>query len=152
MATLFSVFKKIITEDKTKYDSFYSSSKAEIIINENDIDNVFKSIYTIVFKLIYSIIIENIQKSSGNSSGWIIDSVIHHTLSVSKYNPFAASRYIKIPKELHHPSEGLINIQNINDNECFKRCLVRYFPKRITTSDRDFARKLDVKDKTSGQN
>ena len=24
------------------------------------------------------------------------------------------------PKELDHPKKGLINIQNIDDNECFK--------------------------------
>ena len=34
--------------------------------------------------------------------------------------------YIKLPKELVHPKNGLINIQNIDDNECFKWCLVKY--------------------------
>ena len=33
------------SENKTKYDNFYSNSKAEIIINKNDIDDVFQSIY-----------------------------------------------------------------------------------------------------------
>ena len=37
VATLVLVFKKIKSEDKTKYDNFYSSSKAEIMINESDI-------------------------------------------------------------------------------------------------------------------
>ena len=36
--------KNIESEDKKKYCNFYSSSKAEIIINKNDINNVFKSI------------------------------------------------------------------------------------------------------------
>ena len=45
MATLDLVFKKIESEVKRSYDSFYSSSKAEIIINEIDIDDAFKSIY-----------------------------------------------------------------------------------------------------------
>ena len=57
MATLVLVLKKIESEDKTKYDLFYSFSKAEIIINESDIDGVFESIYTTV--------ISNIQKSLG---------------------------------------------------------------------------------------
>ena len=39
--TLILVFKKMKSEDETKYDKFYSSSKAEIIINESDIDDVF---------------------------------------------------------------------------------------------------------------
>ena len=45
VATLILVFKKIESEDKTKSDDFYSSSKAEVIICESDIDDVFNSIY-----------------------------------------------------------------------------------------------------------
>ena len=108
------VFKKIQSKDKTKYDNFYSSSKAEIIINESDITNVFKSIYTTI--------ISNIQKYLRRGSGWIIDSVIDHNISISKYNPLAGSSYIKLPKELDDPRKALINIQNIDDNECFKWC------------------------------
>ena len=55
MKTLVLVFKKTESEEKTKYDTFYSNTKAEIIINESDIDDVFKSICTTI--------ISNIQKS-----------------------------------------------------------------------------------------
>ena len=55
MATLVLVFKKIENKDKTKYDDFYSSSKAEIIINESDIDNVFQSIFTTIYGLRHSV-------------------------------------------------------------------------------------------------
>ena len=79
--TLVLVFKKIESKDKTNYDTFYSSSKAEIIINENDTDDVLKSIYTKI--------IINKQKYLGKASSWISDSVIDHTISISKYNPFA---------------------------------------------------------------
>ena len=48
LSTLVLVFKKIESEYKTKYDNFYSNSKAEIIINDSDIDNVFESIYTTI--------------------------------------------------------------------------------------------------------
>ena len=41
VTTLVLVFKKIERKEKTKFDNFYSSSKAEIIINESDIDDVF---------------------------------------------------------------------------------------------------------------
>ena len=54
------------------------------------------------------------------SLSWIIDSVIDHAISISKYNPLAGSSYIKLPKESDHPRKGLINIQNTDDNECFK--------------------------------
>ena len=46
------MFKKIRSEDKTKYDHFYSSSKAETVTSERDIDDVFKSIYTTAIKSI----------------------------------------------------------------------------------------------------
>ena len=84
------MFKKVESEDKTKYDNFYSSSKAELIINESDIDDVFQSIYTKS--------ITNIQKSLGKISVWITDSVIHHTISISKYNALAGRNYINYLK------------------------------------------------------
>ena len=99
-------------------ENFYLSSKTELIINERDIDGAFQSIYTTI--------ITNMQESLGKSSGWIIDSINDHTISISKYNLLAGSSYIKLPEELDHPRKGLINIQNIDDNECFKLCLVRY--------------------------
>ena len=55
------VFKKIESEDKRKFDNFYSSSKAEIIINESEIDDMYKWIYTSV--------ITNIKKSLGKGPG-----------------------------------------------------------------------------------
>ena len=45
VTTLVLVLKKIESEVKTKYDTFYSRSKAETIINEKDIDDAFESIY-----------------------------------------------------------------------------------------------------------
>ena len=76
------------------------------------------------------------QKSLGKGSGWIVDSVIDYYISISNYNPLAGSGYIKLPKELHHPRKGLIHIQNINNNQCFKWCLVRY----LNPADRNPAR------------
>ena len=51
VTTLVLVFKKIESEDKAKHDTFYSSSKAEIIINKSDIDDLFQSIYTTVYQI-----------------------------------------------------------------------------------------------------
>ena len=107
-------------EQRTKYDTFYShSNNAEAIINESEIDDY-------VFKSIYTTIISNIQRFLGKGSGCFIDSVIDHNINISKYNLLAGSSYIKLPKELNHPRKGLIDIQNMNDNECFKWCIVRY--------------------------
>ena len=59
MTTLVLVFEKIENEDKTKYDTFYSHSKAEIIINEKVTDDVFQPICTT----------SNVQTSLGMGSG-----------------------------------------------------------------------------------
>ena len=73
-------------------------------------------------------------------------------LLVFQTTSLAGSRYIRLPKGLDHLQKRLINIQNIDDNECFKRCLVRYLnpadrnPAWITKADKDFAKKLDFKD------
>ena len=56
----------------------------------------------------------------------MIDSVIDHSISISKYNSLAGSSYIKLPNELDHPRKGLINIQSIDGNESFKGSVVRY--------------------------
>ena len=127
-----------------KFENFYSSSKVEIIINESVIYDVFQSIYTTI--------ITKIQKFLGKGSDWIIHSVIDHAISMLKYNPLPGSIYFKLQKRLDHPRKGLINIQNTDDNECFKWCLVRYLntadhnPRRFTKTDKDFARTLDFKD------
>ena len=67
-----------------------------------------------------------------------------HTISIPKYNFLAGSSYIKLLKELDHPRKGLIHVQNTDDNECFKWCLVRYLnpadhnPRRIIKADKKF--------------
>ena len=47
-------FRKIESDDETKYSSVYLSSKAETVINDSDVDDVFASFY--------STIMSNIQK------------------------------------------------------------------------------------------
>ena len=81
VTTLVLVFKKIESKDKTNYENFYASSNIERIINESDIENVLKPIYTTD--------IATVQKYLGKGSGWIIDSLIDHAISILKYNLLA---------------------------------------------------------------
>ena len=87
-------FKKIESDNETKYRTFYLNSKAEAIMNESYIDYVFESIF--------STIVSNIQKSLEKGSGWITDTVVNHTINISKYNLLSGRSYIKLPKELDH--------------------------------------------------
>ena len=58
---------------------------------------------------------------------------------------------MKLTKELDHPRKGLINIQNVDDNECFKWLLVGHLnptdldPPRLTKADKDFVKTLNFK-------
>ena len=76
--------------DATKFSTFHLKLKAETIINESNIHDVFESVYRTI--------ISNMQKSLGKGSCWIIDSVVNHTINVSKYNSLAGRSYIKLPK------------------------------------------------------
>ena len=80
----------------------WTNSKAETVINEKDIDDVFETIYILIMSNIYN--------SLGKGPAGIIDSVIDHNINISKYNPLAGSSYIILPKELKLPKKGLINI------------------------------------------
>ena len=82
--------KTLVLGLKTKYDTFYSHSKAETIINEGDIDYVFEPIYTTVTS--------NIQKSLGKCSSWITDSVIEHNIN-SWYQLFKITKRIRPSKK-----------------------------------------------------
>ena len=88
-------FEKIECDDKTRYDTLYSNSKAELIINYSEMDDAFESIYPAI--------ISDIQKSLGKDSGWIVDSGIDQVTNSSKYNPLPCSSYAKLPIELDHP-------------------------------------------------
>ena len=77
VATLVLMFTMVQSNDKILYSTFYLRSRAETITNEGDIGDVFESIYITI--------ISNIQKSLGQGSGWITDSVINHSINISKY-------------------------------------------------------------------
>ena len=51
--------------DETKFTTFYFNSKAQTIISESNIDDIFESIYITI--------ISNIQEYLGEGSDWIID-------------------------------------------------------------------------------
>ena len=84
------------------------NSEAETIINESDIDDIFKSVC--------STVISHIQKYLGWGSVWTIDFAIDDAIDILMHNPLAGSSYIKLPKGLHKRRKDLINVENIFDN------------------------------------
>ena len=73
---------------------------------------------------------------------------------IIKYNPLVVSSYIELAKELDHPRKGLVNLQNVDDNECFKQCLVKclnpahHRRARITKADKILPKSLALMIKT----
>ena len=67
-------------------------------MNESDIDDAFKQIY--------STITLNIKKYFGKDSSWIIHSDIDHAINISRQKPLSGSRYIKLLDELDCPEKG----------------------------------------------
>ena len=91
---------------------------------------------------------ERIAKWVTLGSGWIIDEVKNHYVSIVKYDPLSGSSYIPLPKNLRNSMKGLINIKN-EDDKCLLWNIVRYHnpvkhhAERITMKDREFAKTLD---------
>ena len=90
VTTLVIEFKNIENDNK----KVFWNSKAETIINESN--NTFKSIYVTYLK-----------KYIGKGSGWIINSLVSHTIKTSKYNPLSGSIYIKLSKKLDQEKVSL---------------------------------------------
>ena len=81
-----------------------------------------------------------------------VHSVLQHRIVISEIAPCEGSPYFPLPKELNNTVEGLINIQN-EDNEYFRNCLARYLnpaaknPTRIRNINNDFAKNKNNKNK-----
>ena len=81
-------------------------------------------------------------------SGWVVEEIQHHYFNIVKYVPLRGSSYLPLPVELRN-SKGLINPKN-NDQKCAIWCIVKHFnlqkknPQRITLSDQEFIKKLDL--------
>lgn len=73
------------------------------------------------------------------------------SINISKYNHLAGSSYIKLNKIIRQSKKKVINIQNIDENDCFKWYLIRYLnpsnhdPARITKAEKNLLKKLILK-------
>ena len=90
MITIVLMFKKIESEDKVWRFLFKLKNRLSMKL-------------TLMICFSQSLLqLYQTQKSLRKRLGRIIDSVIDHTISISKYNPLAGSSCIKLSKELDH--------------------------------------------------
>ena len=113
-------------EDKTQ-DGFFKSKAKIIFMNDmiqtlSDINNE---------------LLNRITEWISHGSGWVIERVNGHFLTIIKYTPLRGSSYLPLPKCIEN-KRGLINIKNEKDDECFRWCHLAYMfpvqrnPQRIT--------------------
>src|SRR5258708_2067312 len=120
---------------KHKGVTFNTSMEIEFIQTDNDED---KQTFTFTPKLMtinskYEIpkvrhVMNNhingmIDRYTNKGSGWVVNRIVRHFISVNKYIPLAARSYIKLPDVIQN-KKATINIQN-KDNKCFMWCLAR---------------------------
>ena len=128
------------TEDGTIYREPYFNAGTYTVTNS---DQISESIDNAIEK-----ILELIARWLSEGSGWVFELVLSHNINIVSYFPLRGTSYIKLPEELCHPMNGLINIKN-EDNRCFQWCHNRYLnplkvhQERITTADRESVKRLD---------
>ena len=66
----------------------------------------------------YDKIIESIYKFTREGSGWALDHIVSLELVLSRYQPLAASSFIRTPPELSR-TKAIINVNNTGDQMCF---------------------------------
>ena len=92
----------------------FFKSNAREIINENDIETVISDAG--------NELINRISEWISEGSGWVIKSVDKHEIDISKYKPLRGSSYLPLPEKNKKNKKATINIQNKNDNKCFRWC------------------------------
>ena len=89
----------------------YFNSNLKTIIRKDTIDEEYR--------VMSDEILENVANFQRRGSGWIFRKVLSMYIHLNKYEPLSGSSYIPLPKTLQK-KKAVINVQNKQDNECFK--------------------------------
>src|SRR6266581_4500141 len=114
--------------------TFNTSMEIEFIKNDGEVKNTFTftpKLMTINSKheisnarqVMNAHINGMIDRYTNQGSGWVINRIMRHFISINRYIPLAAKSYIKLPPIIQN-KKATINIQN-KDNKCFMYCLGR---------------------------
>lgn len=117
-------FQINFTKDKTSQTA-YSKSKPKTIIHENETLEVLNDVTNELLNKIAEWILQG--------SGWVIESISLHRITIIRYKPLRASSYLPLPDIIKN-RKGLIKVKNENDNECFRWFHLAYmFPAQEKT-------------------
>ncbi|XP_020608918.1 uncharacterized protein LOC110047502 [Orbicella faveolata] len=95
----------------TDFTSSYFHSKLFVITEATDL--------SVIYNMMTSEIFESLEEFKRLKSGWIFNSVEDLYININPYNPLSASSYIPLPCTLPG-KKAIINVKNMDDNECFK--------------------------------
>ena len=93
------------------YTTCYFNSNLKTIIQKDTV--------TGEYRVMNNKILENVTNFQSRGSGWIFRKVLSMYIHLNKYEPLSGSSYIPLPKTLQK-KKAVINVQNKQDNECFK--------------------------------
>ena len=69
--------------------------------------------------------LSRVEKRTYERSGWTINWILQHQLTVPEITPCGESSHFQLAREPRNPMKGLINIQN-DDTKCLRWRLIRY--------------------------
>lgn len=101
--------------DKMIINTFYVSSKAIDINNKTEIKKVMRTQLNQIN--------DKIDRFTNKGSGWSVDEITRHYLTIWPHTPLSARTYIPLPSWIQN-KKATINIKN-NDDKCFIYCIAR---------------------------
>ena len=93
-------------------------SKQESVFSSTNLEDLIESMKAKVLES-FSIFLRNV-------SGWALKTVEKLEITASKLSPLKGSSHFELPEKLRN-SKGVVNMNNKNDNECFKWAITRVF-------------------------
>ena len=135
-------FQKGVSEEDMTYSFGYFHTHVERIMEDIDLDELYEGMTREC--------LEKIERFQNEGSGWQFASIESFDINVDSYRPLRGSSYFPLPAKL--ASKGaIINVQNKQDNECFKWAVTsaayrrKVHPERINREMRANSEKLNWK-------
>ena len=94
-----------------EYNESYFHTNVERIMEGTNIGDLYN--------IMIAMCLEKIEKFQNKGSGWQFDSVVSFDINVDPFNPIRGSLYFPLPEKLAR-KHAIINVQNKQDNKCFK--------------------------------
>ena len=104
-------FQKGVSEEEMTYNEGYFHTNIERIMEDTNLGKLYERMTREC--------LEKIEKFQNRGSGWQFKEVVSFDINVDPSKPLGGSSYFPTPKKLD-VKKAIINVQNKQDNECFK--------------------------------